>query len=186
MQLSTRYLTLQRAVETHRHLTREAATGRGIDRHLLGLRSMLQPQDREHALLFEDDIFERSQQWKLSTSGLSAGHLFKGTGCVTTYVQLIQCIKHVVQHSFGAMYNDGYGINCMFFVSMSMFYQRMMEFCVDLAAPDMIKFGIESKFSSPHTSTTSLKKAISHSLEEMQTICLAPEVLTTHNIVTHL
>jgi len=77
-----RYLTLQRAIETHRRLTKEAATGKGIDRHLLGLRLMLRPQDGEHAAFFEDEIFRRSQQWKLSTSGLSAGHLFKGTGCV--------------------------------------------------------------------------------------------------------
>jgi carnitine O-acetyltransferase len=51
---------------------------------------MLQPQDGEHSAFFEDEIFERSQQWKLSTSGLSAGHLFKGTGCVHNYVQLMQ------------------------------------------------------------------------------------------------
>jgi carnitine O-acetyltransferase len=57
---------------------------------------------------------------------------------------------------------------------------------IDLAGPDMIKFGIESKFSSPYTSTASLKNAIIHSLDEIQTVCLAPEVLTTHNIITHL
>lgn len=82
MQLSTRYLTLQRAIETHCRLTKEAATGKGIDRHLLGLKLMLRPQDGERAVFFEDEIFERSQRWKLSTSGLNAGRLFKGTGCV--------------------------------------------------------------------------------------------------------
>jgi hypothetical protein len=75
-------LTLQRAIKTHRILTKEAATGKGIDRHLLGLRLMLRLQEGEHAVFFEDEMFRRSQQWKLSTSGLSAGHLFKGTGCV--------------------------------------------------------------------------------------------------------
>jgi carnitine O-acetyltransferase len=77
-----RYLTLQHAIKTHRILTKEAATGKGIDRHLLGLRLMLKLQDGERAVFFEDEMFGRSQQWKLSTSGLSAGHLFKGTGCV--------------------------------------------------------------------------------------------------------
>lgn len=69
-------------------------TGRGIDRHLLGLRLLLRPLSGESSALFEDDLFERSSCWKLSTSGLSAGLLFKGTG-------------------FGAVYEDGYGINCM-------------------------------------------------------------------------
>ena len=70
-------------------------TGRGIDRHLLGLRLLLRPLHDESSALFEDDLFERSARWKLSTSGLSAGLSFKGTG-------------------FGAIYEDGYGINCMF------------------------------------------------------------------------
>ncbi|KAH9983330.1 acyltransferase ChoActase/COT/CPT [Russula compacta] len=38
---STRFVLLRRAIQTHTSLTREAATGRGIDRHLLGLRLML-------------------------------------------------------------------------------------------------------------------------------------------------
>ena len=61
-------------------LTHEAARGKGIDRHLLGLRSML--HDGEPGRLFEDRLFEESQKWRLSTSGLSAGHLFRGTGYV--------------------------------------------------------------------------------------------------------
>jgi hypothetical protein len=77
-----RYLALKQAVATHSRLTKEAATGRGIDRHLLGLRLMLRSQDGERSAFFEDEIFERSQQWKLSTSGLSAGYLFRGTGYV--------------------------------------------------------------------------------------------------------
>ena len=84
---------LNRAVQTHTRLTREAATGRGIDRHLLGLRLLMRPEDGETADLFSDGLFQRSQTWKLSTSGLSAGHQFRGTG-------------------FGAPYADGYGINC--------------------------------------------------------------------------
>lgn len=65
--------------------------GRGIDRHLLGLRCMI--QDGECHELFEDELFSRSQTWKLSTSGLSAGHQWRGTG-------------------FGSPEHDGYGINC--------------------------------------------------------------------------
>ncbi|KAI0303791.1 Choline/Carnitine o-acyltransferase-domain-containing protein [Multifurca ochricompacta] len=89
---ATRLALLRRAIQTHSALTREAATGRGIDRHLLGLRLMMRPGTGERAALFEDPLFERSQEWKLSTSALSAGNLFRGTG-------------------FGAPYHDGYGIN---------------------------------------------------------------------------
>ncbi|KAL1738475.1 acyltransferase ChoActase/COT/CPT [Schizophyllum fasciatum] len=84
---------LDAAVQKHSRLTRLAATGQGVDRHLMGLRLMLRPVNGESVALFEDVLFDRSQHWKLSTSGLSAGHLFNGTG-------------------FGATYSDGYGINC--------------------------------------------------------------------------
>ena len=43
-------------------------------------------RDGERAELFEDPLFEESQTWKLSTSGLSAGHLFRGTGYVSFHV----------------------------------------------------------------------------------------------------
>lgn len=121
---------LYRAVHTHAELTREAATGRGIDRHLLGLRLLL--KEDENAALFDDELFQQSSRWKLSTSGLSAGHHFRGTG-------------------FGASYLDGYGINY-------------------LAAPEMIKFGIESKFSSPRTSTAKFLDAVSTALFDMKQI----------------
>ncbi|KDN48598.1 hypothetical protein RSAG8_02585, partial [Rhizoctonia solani AG-8 WAC10335] len=42
--------------------------------------------------LFEDELFAKSAEWRLSTSGLSAGERFLGTG-------------------FGAVWPDGYGIN---------------------------------------------------------------------------
>ena len=79
-QNTTRLELLQRAVQTHTGLTRRAVTGRGIDRHLLGLRLMLRPEAGESHALFEDDLFTQSQTWKLSTSGLSAGYQFRGTG----------------------------------------------------------------------------------------------------------
>ncbi|GLB40321.1 putative choline/Carnitine o-acyltransferase [Lyophyllum shimeji] len=144
----TRYKALQRAIQTHTRLTREAATGRGIDRHLLGLRLMMRPHEGEESPLFNDELFERSQQWKLSTSGLSAGHLFRGTG-------------------FGAVYDDGYGINY-------------------LAAPSMIKFGIESKFSSPLTSTEKFKQTIVECLYEMRFLCSLMEAINSYPVTSHL
>ncbi|KAI4521333.1 acyltransferase ChoActase/COT/CPT [Schizophyllum commune Loenen D] len=126
---------LDAAVQKHTRLTRLAATGQGIDRHLMGLRLMLRPLNGENVALFEDVLFDKSQQWKLSTSGLSAGLLFNGTG-------------------FGAVYPDGYGINY-------------------LAAPDMIKFGIESKHSCPTTSTEGFRLAVIDALRDVKALCSA-------------
>ncbi|KDQ14502.1 hypothetical protein BOTBODRAFT_109970 [Botryobasidium botryosum FD-172 SS1] len=85
-----RYTLLQAAVAAHNTYTRDASTGKGCDRHLMGLRLMMRPG--ESSALFEDKLFAKSQEWKLSTSGLSAGTRFKGTG-------------------FGTVWPDGYGIN---------------------------------------------------------------------------
>ncbi|KIL67534.1 hypothetical protein M378DRAFT_122548 [Amanita muscaria Koide BX008] len=131
---SERYLLLQRAIKKHVKLTRETATGRGIDRHLLGLQLMLRPLNGERASLLDDELFKCSARWALSTSGLSAGHLFKGTG-------------------FGTVFHDGYGINY-------------------LAAPTIIKFGIESKLSCPHTSTLVFQEVITSTLLEMRDLCM--------------
>ena len=68
-------------MQTHTSLTREAATGRGIDRHLLGLRLMLRPEGAR-CDFFEDELFSQSQTWKLSTSAVGPGELFRGTGYI--------------------------------------------------------------------------------------------------------
>lgn len=92
------YALLSAATKTHNTLTRESSTGRGIDRHLMGLRLLLRSDLKESHPLFEDELFGKSQEWVLSTSGLSAGDRFYGTG-------------------FGAVYPNGYGINCEFSTS---------------------------------------------------------------------
>lgn len=84
------YNLLFKAVQAHNHFTREASVGKGFDRHLLGLRQVL--REGETHELFKDPLFAESQSFKLSTSGLSAGDRFFGTG-------------------FGAPEKDGYGIN---------------------------------------------------------------------------
>jgi carnitine O-acetyltransferase len=83
---------LTEACKAHNTLTRISSSGHGFDRHLMGLKVMLRPGET-HAL-FDDEMYAKSQEWKLSTSGLSAGGSFMGTG-------------------FGAAWPDGYGINCM-------------------------------------------------------------------------
>lgn len=101
----------------------------------------MRPDNGERAALFEDPLFERSQEWKLSTSALSAGDQFRGTG-------------------FGAPYHDGYGINY-------------------LSGPDLIKFGIESKFSCTETSTALFQRVIVGVLREMRELC-SPEPEPMH------
>lgn len=86
------YNLLYKAVQAHNNFTREASVGKGYDRHLLGLRQVV--RDGESHELFKDPLYAESQTFKLSTSGLSAGDRFFGTG-------------------FGAPEKDGYGINCM-------------------------------------------------------------------------
>lgn len=134
---ATKVALLQSAVHSHSVLTREAATGKGIDRHFLGLRLLM--KDGESCDLFSDELFGRSQEWKLSTSGLSAGTFFRGTG-------------------FGSTYHDGYGINY-------------------LLGPNIIKFGIESKFSCKETSSAQFWNAIHISLSEMYALLEGQDTL---------
>lgn len=81
LQPMARWHLLRNAVTNHTRLTKAAATGHGIDRHLLGLNVMRSLHKLPQALdMFSDHIYQESQRWRLSTSGLSAGHLFRGTG----------------------------------------------------------------------------------------------------------
>lgn len=89
------YELLSKATAAHNAQTRASSTGAGIDRHLTGMRLVYNPSvDGENNMpsLLTDPLFAESQTWKLSTSGLSAGDRFAGTG-------------------FGCGYEDGYGIN---------------------------------------------------------------------------
>ncbi|KAG8213301.1 Choline/Carnitine o-acyltransferase-domain-containing protein [Butyriboletus roseoflavus] len=165
------YPLLQSALKVHSSLARSAMIGRGIDRHLLGLRYILSdewawlddiseiPSDvsqdassRDTIVrgrvtsqpvsasgpsipLFEDAIFKKSQEWRLSTSGLSEGWWFRGTG-------------------FGSPYEDGYGVNY-------------------LIGPHAIKFCVESKHSCPTTSTRVFIEHVADALRDMREICLS-------------
>jgi len=86
-----RFDLLTKACTTHVGLTRQSSAGQGFDRHLMGLKTRLQPGEK-HAL-FDDELYAKSQEWKLSTSSLGSGQKWIGAG-------------------FGAPFPDGYGINC--------------------------------------------------------------------------
>lgn len=87
----------------------------------------------ENAGIFNDPAYKKSTNFLLSTSGLSAGERFLGTG-------------------FGAVSNDGYGINYM-------------------AGPEMIKFGIESKRSCKNTGSEGFKRHLAEVLVELRRVC---------------
>ncbi|RKP35238.1 acyltransferase ChoActase/COT/CPT [Dimargaris cristalligena] len=66
------------AINAHSAYMKEAAEGRGVDRHLFGLRMCLKPGE-ERPALFQDPVFAKSCHWNLSTSQLSSKH-FDGWG----------------------------------------------------------------------------------------------------------
>ncbi|TPX71179.1 hypothetical protein SpCBS45565_g01373 [Spizellomyces sp. 'palustris'] len=87
-----KYNLLQKACTAHVKYLSIAGQGRGVDRHLLGLRMCM--KDGESAEIFKDPAYGKSSYWQLSTSGLFPGDRILGTG-------------------FGAVYPDGYGMNYM-------------------------------------------------------------------------
>ena len=87
------YKLLTDATTSHTRQTRDHSFGKGFDRHLMGLRLSFRPEDDgEVPKLFSDPLLGESASWKLSTSGLSAGDKFVGTG-------------------FGSGFPDGFGVN---------------------------------------------------------------------------
>lgn len=116
----------------------------------MGLKLMMR-EGESHAL-FEDPLFQQSQDWVLSTSGLSAGDRFYGTG-------------------FGTIWPNGYGINCT--SSPSHFSHNVLtpNLLVDLAGNQIIKFGIESKHSCAETSTEVFRSNLVEALREMKAVC---------------
>ncbi|KAJ3045926.1 hypothetical protein HDV00_006192 [Rhizophlyctis rosea] len=131
-----KYTALQKACGSHIEYLTAASNGHGVDRHLLGLRLML--KEGETCDVFKDPAYAKSSTWKLSTSGLFPGDRVLGTG-------------------FGAVVQDGYGMNYMI-------------------GPKMIKIGIESKNSCKETSTDKFRKTLEGVLVDMIAVCKGANV----------
>jgi hypothetical protein len=71
------------------------------------------------------------------------------------------------------LHEDGYGINCEYCIELELVIE--LTIVIDMVAADMIKLGIESKASSPQTSTDGLKDAIFEALYDMKALCLATD-----------
>ncbi|KAG0228524.1 Carnitine O-acetyltransferase mitochondrial [Actinomortierella wolfii] len=83
---------LANAIKSHTEYMIAASNGKGVDRHLLGLRSMMQtPQEQQQATIFQDLSYIQSMYFRLSTSNMSPGDNFWG--------------------GFGPVVPEGYGIN---------------------------------------------------------------------------
>ncbi|KAJ2870793.1 hypothetical protein GGH93_005310 [Coemansia aciculifera] len=92
MPLKKKLAYFQQAIATQVELSRAAAAGKGVDRHLLGLRVQIQtPEEAEKAWLFQDKSYVKSMSFGLSTSNVSPGERFRG--------------------GFAPVIADGYGIN---------------------------------------------------------------------------
>ncbi|KAJ2504620.1 Carnitine O-acetyltransferase mitochondrial [Coemansia sp. RSA 2052] len=61
----------QAALATHTRLVREAVEGQGVDRHLLGLRMLVRPEEAKPEI-FNDPAYAYSSHWYLSTSQVSS------------------------------------------------------------------------------------------------------------------
>jgi carnitine O-acetyltransferase len=132
---------------------------------MMGLKVMLRG-DETHQI-FEDEMYSKSQEWKLSTSGLSAGSHLTGTG-------------------FGAAWPDGYGVNCESYWgppsagSLDMPGEgngpsEKQLLISDLAGSHLLKFGIESKWSCEVTSTARFKHNLAQSLRDMRRVVEAQQ-----------
>lgn len=65
------------ALDSQTAYMKEASKGQGVDRHLLGLRCMLQsPEESQQASLFTDPYYLKSMWFKLSSSNMSPGNSF--------------------------------------------------------------------------------------------------------------
>lgn len=83
-------MALVAASKAHTKYTVEAMRGEGVDRHIFGMKMCLQSGE-DHPFL-SDPVARGSTNYRLSTSSLSSGELYLGTG-------------------FGSAVPDGYGVN---------------------------------------------------------------------------
>ena len=88
----------KKAADAHVEYLAAASNGKGVDRHLLGLRLVYQPGEEKHPM-FTHPVFAKSGSWVLSTSALFSGERVLGTG-------------------FGCVEPTGYGMNYLIAPSM--------------------------------------------------------------------
>lgn len=80
------------AARKHIALAKTAGNAEGVDRHMFGLKKLLQPDEKVPAL-FNDPVYQRSSYWALSTSAIFS--------------------KHFPVYGWGEVVPDGFGVAYM-------------------------------------------------------------------------
>lgn len=93
---SKRKTLFREAAKKHIETAKAAVSAQGIDRHLMGLKKMMEKDEVGDAVLFDDPVFKRSQRWVLSTSAVFSG-IFEAYGW-----------GEVVPDGFGVAYMTGF------------------------------------------------------------------------------
>jgi carnitine O-acetyltransferase len=75
---AARVALFRKAVDAHLEYIGAASDGKGVDRHLFGLKRLLEP-GQEVPAIYKDPAFAYSSSWHLSTSQLSS-EFFNGYG----------------------------------------------------------------------------------------------------------
>ncbi|KAH8554973.1 acyltransferase ChoActase/COT/CPT [Umbelopsis sp. PMI_123] len=91
VKFSDKVSLFQKAVGSHLEYMKAASNGKGVDRHLLGLRCMMTQEEATKAAIFNDPSYIQSMYFKLSTSNTSPGDYSWG--------------------GFGPVVPEGYGSN---------------------------------------------------------------------------
>ncbi|GAA5806236.1 hypothetical protein HPULCUR_011767 [Helicostylum pulchrum] len=138
-----RYQLLAKATSAHRDYTAIASDGHGCDRHLLVLRLL----NADHQLLNEKGELVNAPMHPIFTDpihGQSQVWRLSTSG--------LHAGIRLMGTGFGTVYPDGYGINYM-------------------AAPTLVKFGIESKRVPETVETTKFMQVIENVLLDLRTVC---------------
>ena len=93
---SKRKALFREAARKHVETARSAGSGQGVDRHILGLKKLMEKDEIGTVALFDDPVVKRSQHWVLSTSAIFSG-VFEAYGW-----------GEVVPDGFGVAYMTGF------------------------------------------------------------------------------
>lgn len=138
-----RYELLVKATSAHREYTAIASDGRGCDRHLLVLRLL----NADHQMLNEKGDLIKVDMHPIFTDPV---HGESQTWRLST--SGLHAGIRLMGTGFGTVYPDGYGINYM-------------------AAPTLVKFGIETKRVPETVKTVEFMQVIQQVLLDLQQVC---------------
>lgn len=113
---SRRKALFKEAAKKHIETAKAAGSGQGFDRHLMGLKKVMEKGEVGTVALFDDPVFKRSQHWVLSTSAVFSG-TFEAYGW-----------GEVVPDGFGVAYMTGFdGTSLTLPPLLSPFFECLLE-----------------------------------------------------------